>query len=131
MSLMNSYGRSMRNICCLKDIKWAIFHLIYIIVSKNRLTKQINLAKKMYLINKLTINRKNMITTWRTINSMLKRSGKNPIPSTIIDGDFERSEPLSIANSFLDYFSTVPHQYCKFNTCLQYRPSVLYASVKP
>ena len=75
---------------------------------KNRLTKQINLAKKMYFIDKLTINRKNIKTTWRTINSMLNRSCKNPIPTTIIDGDFKRSEPLSIANSFLDYFSTAP-----------------------
>ena len=75
---------------------------------KKRLTKQINLAKKIYFINKLTINRKNIKTTWRTINSMLNRSCKNPILTTIIGGDFERSEPLSIANSFLDYFSTAP-----------------------
>ena len=75
---------------------------------KNRLTRQTNNAKKFYFIDKLTTNRKNIKATWSTVNSMLNRSRKNPIPTTIIDGDRERSEPLCVANSFLDHFATTP-----------------------
>ncbi|XP_028407966.1 uncharacterized protein LOC114530582 [Dendronephthya gigantea] len=75
---------------------------------KNRLTRILRTAKRLYYEKKLESNKANIKATWKVINEVInKKRRSTSLPSTFIDNNSNVTNPLDIANRFCDYFTNI------------------------
>ena len=66
------------------------------------------LAKRLYYEQQLERNKSNCKKTWNILNEIInKRKQTSKLPSTFIINNVDCSDPISIANNFSKYFSTL------------------------
>jgi hypothetical protein len=75
---------------------------------RNRLNHSLQLAKRLYCEQQLERNKSNCKKTWNILNEIInKRKQTSKLPSTFIINNADCSDPISIANIFSKYFSTL------------------------
>ena len=75
---------------------------------RNKLNHSLRLAKRLYYEQQLERNKSNCKKTWNILNEIInKRKQTSKLPSTFIINNVDCSDPISIANNFSKYFSTL------------------------
>ena len=75
---------------------------------KDKLSRSLKAAKRLYYWNKIEETKSNIKRTWRLLNEILnKKSWKHNLPSVFQSGNQELSDPAQIADQFCKYFTNI------------------------
>ena len=77
---------------------------------KNKLNHSFRIAKSSYYVSKLENVKSDIKSTWKVLNDVInKKRCKTNFPTSFKSGvnNSEISDPVDIANSFCNYFSSI------------------------